>query len=170
MNYPTCSEIIKLLGLSAHPEGGAFRETYRAQAKVQDARNRSAATLIYFMLRAGEVSQWHRVNGSDETFLYHAGDPYLLKWIGSDGSLHDEPLGMDLADGHRPQRIVPADCWQAADLPADGKYGWSLVACVVSPGFDFADFEMLPTEDLESRYPKLAGRLGLGKRDDLPRL
>ena len=75
MSTPTAEEIVAALNLAPHPEGGAFRETFRAKEHVAERPDRSVATLIYFLLRAGEVSNWHRVLGSDEHFLYHGGDP-----------------------------------------------------------------------------------------------
>ena len=161
MAYPTADEIVDELGLIAHPEGGWFRETYRAGEQVNVRGGRSAATLIYFLLRRGEVSSWHRVLGSDEHFLYHGGDAYLLRWIDGFGALHEEAVGMDLATGDRPQRTVPAACWQAAVCDSNGAIGWSLAACLVSPGFDFADFEMATDAETMTRFPQHGERLRL---------
>jgi predicted cupin superfamily sugar epimerase len=161
MANQTPDDIIEALGLVAHPEGGMFRETFRAIERVDARGGRSASTLIYFLLRRGEVSSWHRVNGSDEHFLYHGGDSYHLRWIDGLGELKEEIVGLDLAAGQRPQRIVPAGCWQAAIPDPNGTMGWSLIACHVSPGFDFADFEMATDTDVLSRYPALGERMRL---------
>jgi predicted cupin superfamily sugar epimerase len=161
MAYPTADEIVAALGLIAHPEGGWFRETFRAGERVDIRGGRSASTLIYFLLKGDEVSSWHRVRGSDEHFLYHGGDPYLLRWIMPDGTLREDAVGLDLAAGQQPQRTVSADCWQAAMVDPMGQHGWSLVACHVCPGFDFADFELATDAETTARFPSLGQRLRL---------
>lgn len=119
----TAAEVVALLGLEPHPEGGWFRETHR------DA----ASTAIYFLLAAGQESRWHRVHGSAEVWLFHAGAPLLLS-LGATTMT----LGADLAAGQRPQAVVPPGEWQKARSLGD----WTLVSCTVAPGFDFANFEM----------------------------
>jgi hypothetical protein len=148
----TAEELIARLGLVPHPEGGAFRETYRAAGMVGD---RALATAIYFLLRAGERSEWHRVRG-DELWLYHGGDPLWLRRVDAAGRYHEELLG--LAAEALPQRLVPGGEWQSAH-GAGGARGWSLVGCVVAPGFDFADFEMASVGELSVAYPDLASLL-----------
>jgi predicted cupin superfamily sugar epimerase len=101
------------------------------------------------------------VNGSDEIFLYHGGDPYQLRWIDSQGRFNDEPVGMDMENGEQPQRTVPSGCWQAAFPKRGGEYGWSLVACMVTPGFDFDDFELASQERIAGLYPNLIDKLSL---------
>ncbi len=132
----SAAEVVRLLDLRPHPEGGHFRETFR------DARGesgRAASTAIYYLLGAGETSRWHRVDAA-EIWHFYAGAPLVIT-ISPDG--HDAAahrLGPDLAGGERPQVAVPADAWQtAASLGA-----WSLVGCTVAPGFAFAGFEMAP--------------------------
>ncbi|HEY3328809.1 MAG TPA: cupin domain-containing protein [Capsulimonadaceae bacterium] len=161
MTMTSADQIIEALELVPHPEGGAFRETFRSAETVDVRGGRSAATLIYFLLRAGDVSAWHRVLGSDEQFLYHGGDAYMLRWIDHDGTFHDEPVGMDIAAGELPRRVVPADCWQAAFPRPSGEHGWSLVGCLVSPGFDFADFEMATEAEVAARFPGLGESVAL---------
>jgi predicted cupin superfamily sugar epimerase len=131
----TAHSIIELLGLRPHPEGGHYVETWRGP----DADGRATATAIYFLLRSGEVSHWHRVD-ADEVWLYHSGAPLVLSIIDpKPGSTQvDHRLGPDLAAGERPQAVVPAHHWQAASSAGD----WTLVSCVVAPGFDFAGFEL----------------------------
>jgi predicted cupin superfamily sugar epimerase len=124
-------DIISALGLAPHPEGGWFAETFRDPA-TQGGRARSTA--IYFLLKAGERSHWHRVDAA-EIWLWHGGAPLKLK-IGQDVVT----LGPDLAAGQRPQGVVPRDAWQAAESLGD----WTLVSCVVAPGFEFSGFELAP--------------------------
>ena len=126
-------EIITTLGMQRHPEGGWYAETFRDG----DGSDRGASTAIYYLLQAGEKSHWHRVRDAAEVWHYYAGDPLLLKI--SDGKTVEEiRLGMDLASGERPQAVVPADVWQAAEPLG----AYTLVGCTVAPGFEFASFEM----------------------------
>ena len=128
--------LIALLGLQPHPEGGWYGETWRAPS---DAGERPASTGIYFLLKAGERSHWHRVD-ADELWLFHAGDPLRLS-ISNDGERVDDlVLGRDLEGGQRPQAVVPAGRWQAAEPLGE----WTLVSCVVAPGFRFEGFELAP--------------------------
>ncbi len=129
------------LDLLPHPEGGWYRRTWASPVAVGSGRGeRPTATSIYFLLPAGESSAWHAV-GSDELWMWHAGGPLTLSQAGRG----DEPaatpetltLGTDLAAGQVPQAVVPAGTWQRADGPSHSD---TLVTCVVSPGFDFADF------------------------------
>jgi predicted cupin superfamily sugar epimerase len=128
--------------LQPHPEGGWYRETFRSPRKVSlegYAGERHTATAIYFLLHPGEESAWHVVK-SDEIWLWHAGGPLTLR-LGGDGPQPGEAtevtLGMGL--GREPQVLIPSGVWQAA-VPAGDEY--VLVSCVVSPGFDFADFRL----------------------------
>jgi predicted cupin superfamily sugar epimerase len=133
----TAAEIISMLGLTPHPEGGHYRETFRDSET--DAAGRARSTAIYYLLEAGELSAWHRVDAV-EIWHWHAGGPLALT-ISENGhdarALH---LGNDLAAGQRPQGIVPAGAWQTAE--SLGR--WTLVGCTVAPGFEFAGFEMAP--------------------------
>lgn len=132
-------QIIDLLGMKPHPEGGHYVETFRAPA---GDGGRAAHTAIYFLLQAGEYSHWHRVLDADEIWHFHAGAPLVLTLSpnGHDASAHH--LGSDLTAGHRPQIIVPAGHWQTAvSLGA-----WTLVGCTVVPGFEFAKFELAPPD------------------------
>jgi predicted cupin superfamily sugar epimerase len=132
------------LDLSPHPEGGWFRQTWRAPVSFFPegyGGPRSAATAIYFLLHPGERSRWHVVR-SDELWLWHSGGPLELR-LGGTG---DEPaaatallLGDDLRAGQQPQVLVPGGAWQCA-APAGPAH--VLVSCVVVPGFDFADFRL----------------------------
>lgn len=127
--------LIERLGLSRHPEGGWYRETWRAPAAPGI---RPSATAILFLLEAGERSHWHRVDAA-ELWLWHAGHPLALATAPRDEDAAETVrLGPDVLAGQMPQHLVPAHHWQAADADA----GWALVSCVVSPGFDFAGFTL----------------------------
>lgn len=128
--------VIRLLDLRPHPEGGYFRETFRDPAnKVSD---RAASTAIYFLLKRGERSHWHRVDAV-EIWHWHAGAALELK-INPGPGTEVLRLGVDLAAGERPQAVVPANAWQAAESLGE----WTLCSCTVAPGFDFEGFELAP--------------------------
>lgn len=128
----TAAEIIRLLDLTPHPEGGHYRETFRDPRTID---GRATSTAIYFLLAAGERSHWHRVDAV-EVWHFHAGAPLALSIEGQGVVV----LGPDLATGQRPQGVVPAGKWQADESLGD----WTLVGCTVAPGFDFAGFELAP--------------------------
>ena len=131
----TAADIIARLGLQPHPEGGHFRETFR-DART-DANGRSRSTAIYFLLARGERSHWHRIDAV-EVWHYYAGSSLILQIANEGCAGHAVRLGPDLAAGERPQAIVPAQAWQAAETTGD----WTLVGCTVSPGFEFAGLEL----------------------------
>lgn len=133
----TAEDVIAALGLNAHPEGGWYRETYR---HIGAAGGRGASTAIYYLLRAGERSAWHRVTDADEIWHWYAGAPLELR-VAEDGRpAQAVVLGPAVTEGERPQRLVPANAWQAArSLGA-----WTLAGCTVMPAFEFAAFEMAP--------------------------
>jgi hypothetical protein len=133
----TADAVIAALGLEPHPEGGHFREVYR-HAPADGGRG--DCTSIYYLLRAGERSAWHRVTDAVEVWQFHAGDPLALA-ISTDGTnVEIHLLGVDLAGGARPQAVVPAGAWQSAESRGD----WTLVGCTVAPAFLFESFEMAP--------------------------
>ena len=135
----SADEIVRRLGLVPHPEGGHYRETFR-DGRCDEA-GRSAGTAIYYLLAAGETSEWHRVDAA-EIWHFYAGAPMVIT-ISPDG--HDacaHRLGPDIAAGQRPQLVVPAGHWQTATSLGE----WTLVGCTVAPGFDFAGFEMAPPD------------------------
>jgi uncharacterized protein len=135
---PSAADIIRLLDLKPHPEGGNFRETFRDTRIVDGVR--AASTAAYFLLARGERSHWHRVDAV-EAWHYHAGAPLRLE-IAADmnGTVERVTLGPDLVAGERPQAIVPAHAWQAAQSLGE----WTLIGCTVAPGFDFKGFELAP--------------------------
>lgn len=132
--------IIAELDLTPHPEGGWFRETWRAAGASPE--DRDAATAILFLLEEGQKSHWHRVDAA-EMWLFHAGSPILLRIASNE---RNEPLtislGGDVLAGQRPQHLVQPGEWQAAEASE----GWALVACVVVPGFSFDGFELAPPD------------------------
>ena len=131
--------LIAALGLQPHPEGGHYRETFRAAPTA--GQTRGATTAIFFLLRRGERSHWHRVDAV-EIWHWYAGAPLVLEIAGPDPG-HPRraiTLGTDFAAGHTPQGIVLAHAWQAARSLGD----WTLVGCTVSPAFEFSGFELAP--------------------------
>jgi predicted cupin superfamily sugar epimerase len=132
----SAEDVIRLLDLKPHPEGGHYRETFRDSQTTGGGR--SASTAIYFLLRRGERSHWHRVDAA-EAWHWHAGSPLELR-INAGTGTQALRLGPDLAMGERPQAVVPARAWQAAESLGD----WTLVGCTVAPGFEFAGFELAP--------------------------
>jgi len=132
-------EIIRMLEMQPHPEGGHYVETYRSPA---GAVARAAMTAIYYLLEADEVSAWHRVD-ADEAWLWHAGGPLSLTLSPPDGrGAAAHRLGPDLRAGQRPQCVVPAGHWQTAETLG----AWTLVSCTVAPGFRFKGFELAPAD------------------------
>jgi predicted cupin superfamily sugar epimerase len=134
MSERTAAEIISLLDLQPHPEGGHYRETFRDD---RGDGQRAASTAIYFLLAAGEISRWHRVDAA-EVWHWHAGAPLLLSIAPPDGPQAELRLGVDLAAGERPQGVVPPGHWQSAQSLG----AWTLVGCTVAPGFLFEHFEL----------------------------
>ncbi|WP_037372377.1 cupin domain-containing protein [Salipiger mucosus] len=131
----TADQIIKQLDLAPHPEGGHFRQTWIAEAPEGE---RPSGTSIYFLLKGGESSHWHRVDAT-EIWHFYAGAPLVLSISATDaGPREDLMLGADLASGQAPQLIVPEGHWQAARSTGD----WTLVGCTVSPAFRFEGFEL----------------------------
>jgi uncharacterized protein len=134
----TAADVIRLLDLKPHPEGGHFRETFRDARRLDGGR--AASTAIYFLLARGERSHWHRLDAA-EVWHWHAGAPLILDLAALDhGPVSRVTLGPDLAAAQRPQAIVPAQVWQAAASLGE----WTLVGCTMAPGFEFAGFELAP--------------------------
>ena len=133
----TAHEVVRLLDLAPHPEGGHYRETFRDDRCDPDGR--ALSTAILFLLGVGELSEWHRVDAT-EVWHYHAGAPLVLT-VSPDG--HDawaQHLGPGIQHGQTPQIVVPRHHWQTATSLGS----WTLVGCTVAPGFDFAGFELAP--------------------------
>jgi uncharacterized protein len=150
--------IIEALGLDPHPEGGYYRETFRASLElttlpyIAPPASRSASTAIYFLLPAGSFSAFHRIK-SDEVWHHYEGAALELHIIDERGMHRIIRLGSDILHGERPQAVVPAGMLQAARPSGDGHV---LVGCTVAPGFDFADFEMPGRTELTREFPQHA--------------
>ncbi len=124
------SQLIETLGLQPHPEGGWYREMFR------DA----ASTAIYYLLEAGQVSAWHRVQNAVEVWHHYAGGALKISLAPPEGPARTQVLGPDVAAGQAPQLVVPRGWWQAAEPLG----AWTLVGCTVAPAFEFAAFELAP--------------------------
>lgn len=136
------SDLIAQLKLEPHPEGGWYRETWRA---LTEPGERASSTAIHFLLEAGQQSRWHHVDAA-EIWLWHAGDALALDLSESDeGPVRRVVLGADICSGQQVQQVVRPQEWQSA-RPLDGDAGFSLVSCVVAPGFEFDRFVMAPED------------------------
>lgn len=152
----SAQELIRILGLKPHPEGGFYRETYWAAGKIPAGvlpsafhGDRSFCTCIYFLLPSGSCSRFHRI-ASDEIWHFYLGGPLELIQLGGEEEARRILLGPNLEQGEQLQCVVPAGCWFAA-RPLSS---WSLVGCTVAPGFDFAEFELASREELLKVYPQ----------------
>ena len=180
---PTAAQMAASLGLEPHPEGGYYLETYRAAQTLQTPRGeRSASTAIIFLVTEGSSSRLHRLS-SDELWVYQGGLPLELVTITPGGSVErrvlgdleeivrSRDLGREPSEGFpaglpegsldwRSQALVPAGSWQGARLAGGphlpAQYAWALVSCVVTPGFDFGDFELADRDALLAEHPEHA--------------
>jgi predicted cupin superfamily sugar epimerase len=130
----SAAKIIRRLKLKPHPEGGWFRETFRDPSHT---KGRTHSTAIYFLLKKGEASRWHRVDAA-EVWHWYAGAPLQLQIGKTIAKPKTHILGNDLAKDHRPQIVVPSHYWQCARSLGD----FTLVGCTVAPGFLFEKFEL----------------------------
>ena len=145
------AELAATLGLAPHPEGGFFRETYRAAESFVPAgigKPRSVSTAILYLLGNGDKSRFHRIK-SDELWHYHLGCGLRLTELLPGGSISETIIGPDVAAGQKLQHAVPAGAWFGAEPLSD----FALVGCTVAPGFDFADFELGKRNALVEEYP-----------------
>lgn len=149
---------IRELRLAAHPEGGYYREVYRAAESIPQyglpprfPGERRFSASIYYLLTDGECSALHRIRG-DEVWHFYAGQPLTLHIIDPQGNYHPQSLGPDPSDDQQFQIVVPAGHWFGATLAAPD--GFALVGCTTAPGFDFQDFEMADRATLLSLYPE----------------
>lgn len=154
---PTIDELVRTLGLAPHPEGGYYRETYRASEQLtalppRFPGPRSVSTAIYYLLAEDACSALHRIR-SDELWHFYLGDPIALTVIAESGELRTILLGSDLAAGQVPQAVVEAGAWFGARLAAPGPGRYALVGATVAPGFSFEDFELAQRDALVARYP-----------------
>ena len=144
----TADEFIQLLELEQHIEGGYYRSSYGSQSNFDQTR--SLWSSIYFLLRTGEVSHFHRLT-ADEMWYFHAGESLTIYMISEQGELTTAQLGLNIAAGERPQFLVPKGCIFGSAM---NQPGFSLVGCMVSPGFTFNDFELFNQETLMAMYPQ----------------
>ena len=133
MTNLTAGEVISLLGLEPHIEGGFYRQTFADRA---DASGRPISTLIYYMLTNNQAGAWHRVD-SAEVWHWYAGAPLTLSVSREGKTVTTQRLGTDFNAGERPQVVVPPNAWQRAKVEG----AWALVGCTVAPGFQFSKFE-----------------------------
>jgi predicted cupin superfamily sugar epimerase len=174
----TAEYFISNLKLEEHVEGGYFKETYRNplsldcedllvksdgetinKGEFEGARHdeerldtiRALSTTIYYLLKSGQVSKFHKLK-FDETWFYHYGSPLAIHMIDENGVLKTHKLGLDIANGETPQVIVPANVIFGAEVIDDNSF--SLVSCVVSPGFDYRDFSMYSEQELVGMFPQ----------------
>lgn len=148
----TSKYIIEKLELVPHPEGGFYKETYRADAIVNNnSVSRNICTAILFLLENEDKSHFHRIK-SDEIWFFHKGESIEIIMI-INGKIKTILLGNNIEDGEMPQAIIPANTWFAASLKKGIGYG--LVSCTVSPGFDFNDFEIAKKPNLTNKFPNL---------------
>ena len=148
---PDVERMIRILGLTPHPEGGFFRETFRSALSVGGGASRSASTAIYFLLPAGACSAFHVIGAADEIWHHYGGDAVELHTITPAGDHGIAVLGNRLEEGERPQLLVPAGTLQAAF--ARGPRA-ALCGCTVTPGFDFSDFALPARDELLARFPR----------------
>lgn len=152
----TAQYFIEKLDLSAHPEGGYYKETYRADGSIPQVTlpggytgDRSYATSIYFLLDSTTFSAFHRIR-SDELWHFHAGTGLKLYIIDVQGKLTTIKVGSNLENHEQLQAVIPANSWFAAEVVA--KDGFTLVGCTVAPGFDFDDFELADRDELSAMF------------------
>lgn len=146
---------IRKLNLQVHPEGGWYAEALASALPYSDpasGKTRRLWSSIYFLLKHGEASHLHRLT-ADEVWYYHAGSPLTIYTISPAGELGSLRLGLDVAAGERPQHLVPAGCYFGSRQESGA---FSLVGCMVAPGFEFADFELPPRSHLLAAYPQHA--------------
>ncbi|MDO9377172.1 MAG: cupin domain-containing protein [Ferruginibacter sp.] len=159
MNTPTLvKDLVARFNLLPHPEGGYYRENYRAIETIPRIAlpkrykgDRHYSTAIYFLLEQGNYSAFHRIQ-SDECWHFYAGDCLLIHVIHLNGRLETIRLGADFNQGEVFQAVVPAGVWFASE-PATGSE-YALVGCTVAPGFDFSEFELADREQLSKQYPQ----------------
>lgn len=149
--------LIKELNLQAHPEGGFYKETYRSEGVVLEEHlpenfdgSRNYCTSIYFLLKTNEFSAFHRIN-QDENWYFHEGSSLTIHQISPDGIYTKTVLGSNILEGEVFQHTVPKNYWFGATVNQPDSY--SLVGCSVSPGFDFKDFELANSTQLQKKFP-----------------
>lgn len=158
MNQQDPQYYISKLGLEPHPEGGYFKRTFESQGQITDQEltvdfegKRMLYTSIYFLLTSNDVSHFHRLQ-SDELWYYHAGSPLSVHMIDENGEYTEHKLGLHLEKGEVPQVLVPKNTIFGSSVK--DRETFSLVGCMVSPGFEYQDFELFTQEELLLKYPQ----------------
>lgn len=149
----TADYFVKQLDMIPHQEGGFYKEVYASEENVSVENinePRKLWTSIYFLLRDGEVSNFHRLK-SDEMWYYHAGSSLTIYMINPEGELITEQLGLDIENGEKPQVLVPKGYIFGSAM---NNSDYALVGCMVAPGFEFKDFELFERNYLLDKYPK----------------
>lgn len=146
-------QIIKNLKLLPHPEGGYYKEMYRAEQKINldNGKSRNVSTAIFYLLENEDKSRFHRI-ASDELWFFHQGNPLEILSI-QNGKLIKTVLGNNFEVGEVLQAVIPAHTWFASRVK--NSKGYALVSCTVAPGFDFADFELADRDKLINEFPDL---------------
>lgn len=148
---------IEHLGMEPHPEGGFYKRTFESDEMIvteSHSTQRRLYTSIYFLLRSEDISHFHRLK-SDELWYFHGGSALSVHIIDESGRYRVEKLGLDIANGEKPQVLVAKGSIFGSTVEREDAY--SLVGCMVAPGFDFADFELFTQSDLLARFPALDG-------------
>lgn len=144
----TAEYYIEKLEMLPHVEGGYFKESFLSESLCNT--DKKLWSSIYFLLRTGEVSHFHRLK-SDELWYYHAGESLTIYMITPEGNLITKQLGLNIENGESPQVLVPKGCIFGSAMNNDG---FSLVGCMVSPAFEYKDFELFNRDELLSLYPE----------------
>ncbi len=147
MHNQTADEIIQMLDLQPHPEGGFYQSTYTGEESIEvSSAIRNLFTSIYFLLRSQDVSHFHRLK-SDELWYFHKGSPIEIHMIEPNGEYKKVKLGLNLAEGESPQYLVPKNTIFGSTVLEENSF--SLVGCMVAPGFDFDDFKIFEQDECE---------------------
>ncbi len=154
----TAKEIITKFDLTEHPEGGYYKETYRSNGLIKNNNlsehffgDRNYSTCIYFLLTSEKFSAFHKIN-QDEIWHFYSGTTLKLHMISLDGNYSFVLIGNDLLNNEKPQFVVPAQYWFAAEIIKENSFAFT--GCTVSPGFDFKDFVLPKREELIALFPK----------------
>lgn len=153
----TAEEYIAQLGLAKHIEGGYFKELYknsrtinRVDSTADGEAERTLSSTIYYLLKSGQVSRFHKLQ-SDELWFFHAGSPLCIHTINAEGNLATLTLGLSVDQGEQPQVLIPAGTIFGAEVSE--KNSFTLVSCMVSPGFDYHDFYLYTADELTKQFP-----------------
>lgn len=157
MIHPDANNYIEKLELNPHPEGGYYKSTFQSTESISNSEitstmngKRNLYTSIYFLLTSKNVSHFHRLK-SDELWYYHAGSSLTIHMIKENGDYEEIKLGLNVNEGEIPQALVPKNVIFGSSVMEEDTF--SLVGCMVAPGFDFEDFELFTQKELLADYP-----------------